>query len=374
MPHPAQLRLLDRLVAQLGGAVPANTRVGEIPAWHYTAPARFEAERAGVFARLPQVVAADAELAAPGACLSIELAGVPLLVVRGGDGVVRGFRNACRHRGTRLVPLADAPCATKAFVCPYHAWTYDLAGKLLHVPHAETFQGRGAGRDALVPVPVAVRDGLVWAGLEPFDLAAYLAPIDGELAELAQLHFYRRRTREVRANWKLILDAFLDGYHIRHLHRNSIYRFFLDARAELEPAGPHVRSLVGRRALAEVAGQPVEVSRFRELASPSYVLFPNTVLVFHPDYLSVLVSTPLAEDRTRFVHIMLVPEPPERHAEHWAKSFTLIDEGVFGAEDLMIVEEIQRGLAAGVDDTVLFGTLECAALGFHESVASQLAR
>src|SRR5205823_4460393 len=108
----------------------------------------------------------------------------------------------------------------KAFVCPYHGWTYDLAGRRIHVPHEDSFEGRAGERTGLVPAFAAARHGFVWAALEPFDIAELLGPIDDELCSLGADHLtvYRRSAREVRANWKLIIDAFLDGYHIRHLH------------------------------------------------------------------------------------------------------------------------------------------------------------
>jgi len=97
--------------------------------------------------------------------------------------------------------------------------------------------------------------------------------------------------------------------------------------------------------------------------------------VLHPDYTSVLTATPLAPDRTRFVHTMIVPQAPRTDAEreHWEKSFALVDGGVFTAEDLAIVEAMQRGIATGANETLLVGDLEHAVLWFHESVDARLA-
>src|SRR5262249_23011533 len=154
---------------------------------------------------------------------------------------------------------------------------------------------------------------------------------------------------------KLIVDAFLDGYHIRHLHRGTVYQFFLDARSEAERAGPHIRAVTGRRTLAEMRDRALDAADLRQLVTPSYLVFPNTILVLHPDYLSVLTAAPVAADLTRFVHTMLIAEAPRTEMEetHWAKSFALVDDGVFGAEDLAVTEAVQRGLGAGADETVL---------------------
>lgn len=336
----------------------------------YVSPERFALERARLFATTPQIVAHESELAEAGACMTVDIAGVSLLVVRGPDGEVRAFRNACRHRSTELVPQ-EAPCRKKAFVCRYHGWTYDLTGKRIHVPHSSSFAGLEADRDALVAAHARLQNGFVWASLAPFDPASHLGDLDAELATLnfGDSRVHARSTREVRGNWKLIVDAFLDGYHIRHLHRDTVYRFFFDAQSEAEPVGPHIRAATARRTLAEVNEKTLENAPIRELVTPSYSIFPNAVLVLHPDYTSVMRLEPLAADRTRFVHTMLVEGSvtPEKKA-HFDKSFALIDEGVFASEDLAVVESIQRGMQSSTDELMLFGELEFAAKWFHDAV------
>jgi phenylpropionate dioxygenase-like ring-hydroxylating dioxygenase large terminal subunit len=364
-----------------------------LSASRYTSRARFDAEQRAIFARTPSLFVHEAELTEPGACMTAEVHGVPLLFTRGDDGVVRAFKNACRHRGTRLLEAAE-PCRKKALVCPYHAWTYDLRGKRTHVPHAEAFAGRERARDGLIEVPSETRHGFVW--LVPCASVAasasasasasvsgsasrvcdFLGDVDEDLAALAlsHSHFYRRATCDVRGNWKLIVDAFLDGYHIKHLHKDTVYRFFIDGASEAERVGPHIRAVTGRRALREANAGTISHGDLRQIVTPSYVLFPNVVLVFHPDYTSVLRLEPLAPDLTRFHHTMLIPEPPKTKAEeeHWSKSFELVHEGVFVSEDLAIVEAMQKGLEAGADDALLFGDLEKGAVWFHAAVDAAL--
>lgn len=352
----------------------ANRGSGSVAVDRFTSPTRFAAERAELFARVPSVVALAHEVDEPGSCVVVDVAGVSCILVRGLDGVVRAFKNACRHRGTELV---ERGCHKKAFVCRYHAWTYDLAGRLSHVPHASAFDGREAGRD-LVPVSVAVRHGFVFAALAPFDVDVHVEPVAADLEAFgaARSTVYRESTREVAANWKLLVDAFLDGYHIRVLHKDSVGRFFVDALFAAERAGPHVRAATARKALLDVAADEVERRDVRELATPSYLVFPSTILIMHPDYTSVLRIVPVAVDRTRFCHTMLVPRAPSTDAEraHFDDSFALIDGGVFAREDLAIVEAIQRGLATGANDDVLFGDLEHPSLWFHRTVESTILR
>lgn len=355
-----QVRLARKLLAQPDGR-PEDARSGEVPVGRYTEQGVFERE-ARLLARVPRPLLCSTDLPSTGACVPVEIGGVRVLVVRSEDGV-RAFRNACRHRSTELV---HEPCTKKAIVCPYHGWTYDLRGRRIHVPHADAFPKDA--RDALVSVHAEERHGFIWLALEPFDLRAYLGSIDDDLASLSSLSVFRRKERHVRGNWKLVIDAFLDGYHIRQLHRDTIYRFFADARFEAERVGPHIRAITARRALFEA--KSIDEASLRQLVTPSHLIFPSTITIFHPDYASVLVMEPLAPDETRFTHVMLVP--PGGEEAHWNKSFTLIDEGVFAREDLAIVEAMQRGMQTGANDNVLFGELEHGSLWFHETLRSQM--
>src|SRR5262245_5962401 len=115
--------LLSALLAQLDGARPKHAALGEVSAAHYLDRAHFERERAAVFARFPQLIASEREVAVPGARLAVETPEGSQLLVRGEDGRLRAFKNACRHRSTRLVAPGPA-CVGKAIICPYHAWTY----------------------------------------------------------------------------------------------------------------------------------------------------------------------------------------------------------------------------------------------------------
>jgi glycine betaine catabolism A len=362
---------LVRLLIEQRTTPRAKRGVGVLPAHCFTSPARFAAERAHLFARTPSVVALVHHVRDPGAVLAVDVAGVSCVLVRGNDGVLRGFLNACRHRGTELVARECNSQVKKTLVCRYHAWTYDLTGRLAHVPHASGFEGCEAGRD-LVPVHVAERFGFVFAALQPFDIDAHLAAIAADLDAFgaAQSFVHRESTREVAANWKLIVDAFLDGYHIRVLHKNSVGRFFVDGLVEAERAGPHVRAATARNALLDVDANDLAQHDVRTLATPSYLVFPCTILIVHPDYLSVMRIVPIAPDRTRFCHTMLVPHAPTTDAERarFDDSFALIDEGVFAREDLAVVEAIQRGLATGANEDVLYGDLEHASLWFHQAI------
>ena len=373
MQRSLALRLTERLRAQMAAERPAGGGGGDaapplftVPAARYRDAAWCARERAALF-RGPRIVAASASIGV-GACAPIDRADLgALLATRDSGGTVRGFANACRHRGTRLV---DAPCTAKALVCPYHAWTYDLTGALIHVPHEGAFPGLVPAHRPLAPRPLVERHGLVWLG---DDVDGYLGEVGADLAALGlDRHVVWQRARTTRrCNWKLVIEAFLDGYHIRVLHRDSIYRFFLDAASLAEPAGPHVRAVTGRRALRDAPADLTGVD-LRQLVSPSLLLFPSTIVVVHPDFVSIITVAPLAPDLTEWDHLMLIPAERAGETEHWARSWALIEEGVFQREDLWVCEQAQRGIDTGATDELLFGELEVGARWFHGSIDAAL--
>jgi phenylpropionate dioxygenase-like ring-hydroxylating dioxygenase large terminal subunit len=150
------------------------------------------------------------------------------------------------------------------------------------------------------------------------------------------------------------------------LHRASIYRFFLDAASVAERAGDHIRAVTARRTLRDATADDP-----RQIATPSFILFPATTIIAHPDFVSVITVAPLAPDRTDVHHMMLVPAARASEAEHWDKSWQLIEETVFQREDLWVCEQVQRGLADGRTDELVFGALENAVEWFHQSIDSR---
>ncbi len=368
--------LVQRLVAMLDGAQPPSFR-RDVPVSVYTSAERWAAERT-LFRRRPIVAAHSSALARIGDTVPVDVAGVPVVLVRGPDGRLRGFRNACRHRSTRLVADGEPSCK-KAFVCPYHGWTYDLEGALIHVPHEQTFAGLDRSKLPLVAVDVRERHGLVWVGVDeplPDDLG--LGEMGSVLDELGleDHRVFRRSTSIWQANWKFIIEAFLENYHIRQLHRHSVYPFFLDGVVVSDWVGPHMRAAVARRAIADHRDEPYESLDVRELLTANLFLFPNTILIVHPTYISRITIEPIATDRFGWTHELMIrrtDDVPEREA-HFAKSWDLIDGQVFGQEDLPIVEQMQAGLAAQANEHLMFGAFEEAAGHLHDLLAEELCR
>ncbi len=351
----------------------------------YTAPERLARERAALFDIMPFIAAHTSQLPEKGSFLTHDHGDRPLLLVRGRDGEVRAFINACRHRGVRLVD-GETQGRRTTFTCPYHNWTYGLDGALRHVPLPDSFKDLDTSCRGLKAMQTEERHGLIWVWPDPAggphpaggpDLDHALSGLgeDFDAEGVADYVLFKQTTREVKANWKLIIDAFTDGYHVVRLHRDTVGPFFKDCVAVVERTGDNIRSLVGRNELDELAGLAPEKWSARHHATLTHILFPATVTVFHPDYISLLQLFPQAPDRTRALHTVLVPHEPRDEAEraHFQRGFEIIDEGVFTAEDFMICERAQKGMATGLPETLLLGGHEKGVAIFHEILDERLA-
>ncbi len=198
-----------------------------IPASWYVDARVAELERENVFGRTWQVAARADQLQGPGQYVTCDLAGEPLVIVRGSDRELRAFYNVCRHHAAAVVTEEQGTAGI--FRCPYHGWSYGLDGSLKGAPEFEGVCGFDRAQNGLMPVRVETWEQFVFVNL---DLKA--APLEGFLGGLTQkvapldlgsLHFFERRSYSLNCNWKVFVDNYLDGgYHVPHLHKglNSV--------------------------------------------------------------------------------------------------------------------------------------------------------
>jgi phenylpropionate dioxygenase-like ring-hydroxylating dioxygenase large terminal subunit len=248
-------------------------------------------------------------------------------------------------------------------------------GRLAAVPHEGGFAGIERQTRGLVAVPTAVAAGLVFVLPSPgFDLGAWLGPLSSELEGLgvASAHAHRERRFDKACSWKLAIDVFLETYHLRPTHGRSIYRMFFDNVGLVDRIGPHLRTLFPKRSIRELAAEAEETWCLRRHANVLYHLFPSTLVLVEPDHAAVVHVLPDGPARSALRTYMLVPEPPEteKALAYWAANDEILTKAT--EEDFAMAESIQRGLASGANEDVVFGAFEHALAHFHAEIERRL--
>ena len=350
-----------------------STDVGDAlwrePVENYRSQQRFEAETERVLRRSYAAFCPSAALPEVGSFIARDAAGMPVVAVRGQDGVVRAFQNVCRHRGMRLA--TDSGC-TNAFVCPYHGWTYELNGRLRHIPHAEGFPGLDKQHHGLAPLRAVEQNGLVFVSQAPTETQADLAGLP-ELFGKDQI-LYATSARETAANWKIVLEGFLEGYHIRATHPESFFPYGFDNLNVVEHTGPHSRVTYPFRRIEKLAAVPPNERRVMGFVTFVYHLFPNALVTVLSNHTNLLVLEPLSVDRTNVVAYSLTNRSGDRaEALEAAMRDAHFTEGG-ASEDRAIVSAIQRGVASDANESFVFGRFESAIVHFHRTLDAQLSR
>ena len=335
------------------------------PLENYRSEARLEAELACVLRRFSVPFCPSAALPEAGSFVARDAAGTPILAVRGKDGRARAFRNACRHRGAQIG--SGEGCA-KAFVCRYHGWTYDLDGALVHVPDAYGFPGLDRATRGLVPLETAERHGMVWVAQD-----ARSSPGDASLDQLPPLlpdglRLLRATAQDVDANWKILAEGFLEGYHIRSTHRDTFYPVQFDNLNVVEGFGRNSRIAFPYRNVQKLRTVPADGRSARGVLTYVYHLFPNVMVATFPATMVMVALEPLRTDQTRLVTYVLADRGGEPSGLEGAQQF--VQAGA--AEDSAVACSIQRSLASGANEWFEFGHFEAAIQHFHRNLEQAL--
>ncbi|MEJ7585030.1 MAG: SRPBCC family protein, partial [Acidimicrobiales bacterium] len=328
-----------------------------LPASWYHDPVVFEQERQAIFAREWQVVARSSQVGETGSYVATELAGWPVVVVRGEDGALRGFHNVCRHRAGPLVWDGDGRCSR--FVCRYHGWSYALDGALASARDfgdADDFDPTLFG---LHPVVVQEWRGLVFAVLDAGApaLTDYLAELDvaARSFPMEDFAFATEVVHEVAANWKTYADNYHEGYHVPLVHP-GLNRDVDATRYRVEVDGPLYVHTAPTRDGAVNAG----CWMWR---------YPGLALNLYPNGMNIERWVPVSPGRTRLVYWYFFRDPDGDDAADVAKMSSEIT-----AEDVRICEAVQRNLEAGVYDVGrLSPRHENAVFDFQQRIRAALA-
>ncbi|MFO1402156.1 MAG: aromatic ring-hydroxylating dioxygenase subunit alpha [Steroidobacteraceae bacterium] len=293
-------------------------------------------EQRRVFARSWQLVAQQGQLATAGDHVVEEVAGTPVVLLRGADGVLRGFVNVCRHRAGPL-----ALCSGKglgALRCRYHGWLYDQEGRLVGAPEMQDARDFDPAGVRLPALRVAEWQGLVFLALEP-DVPAFDAVYGGIAGRIAPIEpgamrFARRDVFEVHCNWKVYVDNFLEGYHLPMVHPGLSK--VLDYRVyDTELYEWYSLQHSPLRNSTDIYGDGQAFY---------YFVYPNVMLNIMPGRMQTNRILPLGPDRCRVEFDYYYAQDAAALAR-MARDREFSDE--IQAEDIAICEAVQKGLASG---------------------------
>jgi choline monooxygenase len=314
------------------------------PSSWYVDPRIFELERRTVFARAWQMCGRADQVRVPGQYITCEVAGDPILVVRGADDVLRGFFNVCRHHAAVVMTKTDG--TTETLRCPYHGWTYSLDGALIMTPEFAGVRNFDRSANGLVPLKTAVWEGWIFVklisegpSLEDF-LAADLTQQIRQLT-LEKLHWTERRTYKLNCNWKVFVDNYLDGgYHVPHLHRglNSV----LDSGKYTIETGARFCLQSSPVSTEKADAQTAKVRKGDHALY--YWIYPNLMINWYEGVMDTNLVCPRGVDRTEVIFDFYFADISEAARESNLASINVSER--VQAEDVEICESVQRGLAS----------------------------
>ena len=347
----------------------------------YTCPMRLDREGRLLFREHPQVMGLSCDWPQPGAYRTDDLAGVPVLAVRGQDGQLRAFLNVCRHRGAKV---ASGAGTTNVFSCPYHAWTYNLDGRIRGIPDEKAFPGVRKQRTGLTELPLAEKYGMVWVlptpaadGSPALDIDPWLDGLGGDLAalKLESYHFFDRRLVPETMNWKILVDTFHEDYHIGFLHRDSLTPILHGNIADFEPFGLNHRLIFPRKKLERLRSQPEETWDLMWNTGIVYCLFPNTLLVAQGDHVEInrIFPTEGRVDRAVMESSLYVPKPvtSDEERRHWNANMDLLMK-IVATEDFPAGRSMQIGFGSKAQTHTVYGRNEPAMIHYHRSLRKAL--
>ena len=353
--------MVERLKAFLGEdgyhrALAPMDKASGLPNPAYWSQDWFELKQERIFRRAWVFAGARGQLPKPGDIKPVEIGGVPIILVHGSDGEIRGFQNVCRHRGMQLV---DAPCQKAALTCPYHNWTYGLDGRLRARPHfhgadrGDTFKDGGGELLDLIPVRIAEFHGCLFANMsgtaDPLDI--WMQPLLDELKafDLSAIRWAGKIDFEVRSNWKLVYENYMENYHVFALHPRLTEFAPMDTRSAGCWRGNTF--INGYRFPKTEAGRGDGLPHYPGLNPDDasrgtwFLTMPHFAVEVFPDQFTVLVAYPDAPDRCREeLHIFLIGDEAATGATYADARQAVFDMWRdLNNEDISILEGMMHG-------------------------------
>lgn len=361
---------IDRIFTHIdNGTTDLGDTIWKEPVENYYSLERFNAEIA-LLRKLPIPYCPSAALPQNGSYIARNASKTPLLVVRGEDGEVRAFINACRHRGMQVAN--GSGCKKKAFVCPYHAWTYSLEGKLKRIPGEDGFPDLNKDDHGLVEVSAIEKGGIVYVQQD--------GQIDINSLEKCLNYFtddqemFQHGEVTDKANWKLLTETLLEGYHIKSLHRDTFYPYGLDNINLVETFGPNSRVIFPFKRIEKLRDLQPNERKIKGTVTAVYHLFPNASVSLLSKHSNLTIMEPIAPNQVKLVtYLMTNPETKGSTAtlEDARRDALFVNESGQD-EDREAARAIQETVTAPANTHLTFGYFEKAIVNFHSHLSKHL--
>ncbi|HEY0680860.1 MAG TPA: aromatic ring-hydroxylating dioxygenase subunit alpha [Steroidobacter sp.] len=326
-----------------------------LPAWIYRDPDFFELEKRSIFRTSWQLVCHGSDIPNQGDYHCFDLLGESIVSVRGRDGAIRSFHNVCRHRASRLLDGPKGHCGGR-ITCPYHAWSYSLDGRLIGVPHRETFGDLNPEQHGLAPLEQEIFMGFIFIRLEPGlpSVREMLAPYVDDLAayHLEELVPQGRVTLRPRnVNWKNVADNYSDGMHIDVAHPGLTRLFGRSYGIEAQSWADKMWGLLQetprkswsermyQKLLPAVESLPPE----RQRLWTYFKLWPNLAFDIYPDQIDFMQFIPLSATETMIREIAYV-HPDDRREMRAARYLNWRINRQVNKEDTALIARVQAGM------------------------------
>ena len=350
------------------GTTDLGEQVWREPVSHYLSVERFNAE-CKLIRQHPTPFCPSAALPENGSYVARIAAGNPIVATRGEDGCVRAFINACRHRGMQVA--AGNGC-TRAFSCPYHGWTYGLDGSLKGIPGQSGFPTLNRDQHGLKEVSATELGGIIYVqqegDMDPALLSDALDYFSG-----SQVLFDQQVLTDC-ANWKLLYETLMEGYHIKSLHQESFYPFGYDNLNVVETFGPHSRVVYPFQRIEQVRGIAPDKLNLTGLVTSVYMLFPNASISVLSKHSNLVILEPISPSQSQWVIYSLINAAPDNApitAEDARRDAAFVNDSG-QEEDRAAATAIQQALASGANTHLTFGHFEKAIVHFHQHLERTL--
>jgi len=358
MPRQESLELTRRVLKHFeNDSLDVADDIWREPRDAYTGQERFDADLA-MLRSVPHVIGWAGEVAAPGQYTTKDVLGVPVLVSRGKDGVLRAFVNGCAHRGAQV---ADDCGTARTFSCPYHGWTYGLDGRLKGTPARKMFDGAGLDQRGLIPLPVSEQAGLIVVGLSAgVDVSGALEGISVPLSDypFGTSHHVETRRFDLACNWKLAIDVNFEGYHFPYVHADTLDPLASN-NSTCDIYGRNIRWAFPFRDIVQYGEVPEADWPDQFFGTVVYGLFPSCVLIEAPGTSQMLRAYP-GRNPGETVLYLSIGAPHEITTDEQREWYKMGIDGavlVLDGQDFPMAQACQRGLEAGVPE-VVFGRNE----------------